>query len=72
MKVLLNDGMDEEGVRLFEDAGIETDKRKRDPKSLVAQVGEFDALVVRSATAVAREVIESGVKGKLKNSIWRR
>lgn len=66
MKVLLNDGMDEEGVRLFEDAGIETDKRKRDPKSLVAQVGEFDALVVRSATAVAREVIESGVKGKLK------
>lgn len=66
MKVLLNDGMDEEGVRLFEDARIETDTRKRDPKSLVAQVGEFDALVVRSATAVTREVIESGVKGRLK------
>jgi D-3-phosphoglycerate dehydrogenase len=66
MKVLLNDGMDEEGVRLFEEAGIETDKRKRDPKSLVAQVGQFDALVVRSATAVTKEVIESGVKGKLK------
>jgi len=32
----------------------------------VAQVGEFDALVVRSATAVTKEVIESGVKGKLK------
>jgi D-3-phosphoglycerate dehydrogenase len=58
--------MDEEGVRLFEDAGIETDKRKRDPKSLVAKVGEFDALVVRSATVVTREVIESGVRGKLK------
>jgi D-3-phosphoglycerate dehydrogenase len=58
--------MDEEGVRLFEDAGIETDKRKRDSKSLLAQVGEFDALVVRSSTAVTREVIESGVKGKLK------
>ena len=66
MKVLLNDGMDEEGVKLFENAGIEVDKRRRDPKSLVEQVGEFDALVVRSATVVTREVIESGSKGKLK------
>ena len=45
MKVLLNDGLDEEGVRSFEDAGVETDKRKRDPKALVAQVRGFDALV---------------------------
>ena len=66
MKVLLNDGMDEEGAKLFENAGIEVDKRKRDPKSLVEQVGEFDALVVRSATVVTREVIEAGSKGKLK------
>ena len=35
-------------------------------KALVTQVKEFDALVVRSATAVTREVIESGVRGKLK------
>jgi D-3-phosphoglycerate dehydrogenase len=66
MKVLLNDGMDEEGVKLFFNAGIETDMRKRDPKALVEQVGEFDALVVRSATLVTREVIKSGAKGKLK------
>ena len=32
MKVLLNDGMDEEGIKLFENAGIETDNRKREPK----------------------------------------
>src|SRR5271157_2126859 len=66
MKVLLNDGMDEEGIKLFKAAGIETDNCKRDPKALVEQIGEFDALVVRSATKVTREVIESGVKGKLK------
>ena len=66
MKVLLNDGMDEEGVKLFESAGVETDKRRRDPKSLVEQVGEFDALVVRSATSVTKEMIERGSKGKLK------
>lgn len=66
MKVLLNDGMDEEGIKLFRNAGIESDNRKRDPKALVEQIGEFDALVVRSATVVTREVIESGVKGNLK------
>ncbi len=66
MKVLLNDGMDEEGPKLFQRAGIETDKQRRDPESLRAQVGEFDALVVRSATTITREVIEAGAKGKLK------
>src|SRR5271157_3133344 len=66
MKVLLNDGMDEEGIKLFKNAEIETDNCKRDPKSLVEQIGDFDALVVRSATAVTREIIESGVKGNLK------
>ena len=66
MKVLLNDGMDEEGVKLFESVGIEVDKNRRDTKALVDQVRDFDALVVRSATAVTREVIEGGSKGKLK------
>ena len=66
MKVLLNDGMDEEGTKLFGNAGIETDTHKRNPKGLVDHIGEFDALVVRSATKVSSEVIESGVKGKLK------
>jgi D-3-phosphoglycerate dehydrogenase len=32
----------------------------------VAEVGQFDALVVRSATKVTREVLEAGAKGKLK------
>jgi len=58
--------MDSVGVRLFEDSGIETDKKRRPPEALLEQVGQFDALVVRSATLVTREVIEAGVKGKLK------
>ncbi len=66
MRVLLNDGMDEEGVKLFENCGIKVDKNKRDAKALVEQIGEFDALVVRSATVVTREVIESGTKHRLK------
>jgi D-3-phosphoglycerate dehydrogenase / 2-oxoglutarate reductase len=66
MKVLLNDGLEKEGIQLFQDAGIETDTQKRDQNKLAAEVGQFDALVVRSATKVTKEIIEAGAKGKLK------
>ena len=33
---------------------------------MLAEIGQFDALVVRSATKVTREIIEAGAKGKLK------
>jgi D-3-phosphoglycerate dehydrogenase len=66
MKVLLNDGLEKEGLTLFQEAGIETDTKKRDLASLVAEIGQFDALIVRSATKVTREVLEAGAKGKLK------
>jgi len=66
MKVLLNDGLEKEGLQIFQDYGIETDTKKRDPAALVAEIGNFDALVVRSATKVTREVLEAGARGKLK------
>jgi D-3-phosphoglycerate dehydrogenase len=66
VKVLLNDGLEKEGVRLFEGFGIETDTRKKNLKSLIADIGQFDALVVRSTTKVTREVLEAGAKGNLK------
>ncbi|MCW3999915.1 MAG: ACT domain-containing protein [Candidatus Bathyarchaeota archaeon] len=66
MKVLLNDGLEKEGLAIFQQAGIETDTKKRDPATLAAEIGQFDALVVRSATKVTREIIEAGAKGKLK------
>jgi len=66
MKVLLNDGLEKEGIALLQEAGLETDSRKRDLPSLIAEIGHFDALIVRSATKVNREVIEAGAKGRLK------
>jgi D-3-phosphoglycerate dehydrogenase len=66
MKVLLNDGLEKEGLAIFQQAGIETDNKKRDAAQLISEIGQFDALVVRSATKVTREVIEAGAKGKLK------
>jgi D-3-phosphoglycerate dehydrogenase len=66
LKVLLNDGLNKEGVKIFAEAGIRVDTKKRNAKILIEQIGEFDALIVRSSTIVTREVIESGVKGNLK------
>ena len=66
MKVLLNDGLEKEGVQLFQKAGLETDTKRRDLKALIAEIADFDALVVRSTTKVTREIIEAGAKGKLK------
>jgi D-3-phosphoglycerate dehydrogenase len=66
MKVLLNDGLEKEGIQLLQQAGIETDTKKRDPKTLAAEIGEFDALIVRSATKVTREILKPGAEGKLK------
>jgi D-3-phosphoglycerate dehydrogenase len=66
VKVLLNDNLEKEGIRVFEKLGIETDTRKRDLNSLIADIDRFDALIVRSATKVTREVLEAGAWGKLK------
>jgi D-3-phosphoglycerate dehydrogenase len=66
VKVLLNDNLEKEGIEVFETLGVETDTRKRSLDSLVEDIGEFDALIVRSATRVKREVLEAGARGKLK------
>ena len=66
MKALLNDGLEKDGIALLNESGVETDTRKRNPQALIAEIGQFDALIVRSATRVTCEVLEAGAKGKLK------
>jgi len=66
MKVLLNDNLASEGIRVLKDLGIETDTHKRDLNTLIAEIGEFDGLIVRSGTKVTREVLEAGARGNLK------
>lgn len=66
LKVLLNDGLSNEGIRLFQEAGIEVDTKRRDTNQLISEIGQFDALIVRSSTKVTKKIIESGALGKLK------
>ncbi len=58
MRVLANDGLEDEGAKLFDKAGIELDREKKD--DLIARISDYDGLIVRSATKVTAEVIEAG------------
>ena len=66
MKVLVSDKLSQKGVEIFEKAGgIEVDvKTKLSPQELKAIIGEYDGLVVRSATQVTAEIVEAS--GKLR------
>ena len=67
MKVLVSDKLSPKGVEIFERTeGIEVEvKTKLPPEDLKAIIGEYDGLVVRSATKVKAEIIEAAAKLKV-------
>jgi D-3-phosphoglycerate dehydrogenase len=67
MKVLVSDKLSPKGVEIFEKAGgIEVDvKTGLPPDELKAIIGEYDGLVIRSATKVTAEIIGAAVKLKV-------
>jgi D-3-phosphoglycerate dehydrogenase / 2-oxoglutarate reductase len=60
-KILANDGMEEEGIRMLEKEGfmVVTEKVPQDELVEVINAENFDALVVRSATRVDTALIDS-------------
>ncbi len=60
MKILITDGISPEGAKILTDAGYEVVQKKLTPEELVAQIGVYDCIIVRSATKVTKEVIEAG------------
>jgi len=66
MKILVSDKLAKEGVEALQKGpGIQVDVITNLTKEeLIAKIGEYDALVVRSATKVTADVIEAGVKLK--------
>jgi D-3-phosphoglycerate dehydrogenase len=61
MKVLVSDVLGEVGIKMFQDeSGIEVDvKTGLAPDELKSIIGEYDALVIRSATKVTEELLEA-------------
>mgnify|MGYP001197197613 CR=1 FL=1 len=64
MKVLVADGIEKIGSDLMKNSGLEVIEQKMTPEELLANIAQFDAIMVRSATKVTKEVIDAGVNLK--------
>jgi len=66
MKVLASDKIDEIGLRMLKEAGIEGEmKTGLSEDELIKIIPQYDALVVRSATKVTPKIIEAGKNLKI-------
>ncbi len=58
MKILANDGIDPIGKKILEDAGFTVDTQNIPQEQLVTRLNEYDAITVRSATKIRKELID--------------
>lgn len=58
IKILVNDGIHPDGKMLLEDAGFSVDTDKIDQADLPKRLPEYDAIVIRSATKVRKDLID--------------
>jgi D-3-phosphoglycerate dehydrogenase len=60
MKVLVADGIEKIGSDMLKAAGLEVVETKLTPEQLLEEIKNYDAIIVRSATKVTKEVIDAG------------
>ena len=61
MNILVSDSLSPKGVEVLERAGFSVAvKTKLSKEELLQEIGNYEALIVRSATKVTKEVIEAG------------
>lgn len=60
MKIIVTDGIEAAGAEMMRNAGFEVVEEKLSPEALLQQIGNYDAIIVRSATKVTKEVIDAG------------
>lgn len=65
IKILANDGIHPDGLLLLEEASYLVEENKIAQEDLVARIGEYDVLIVRSATKVTKAVIDAGKNLKI-------
>lgn len=64
MKILVSDGIEAIGAEILKNAGFEVVEKKYSPEELIQNIKDYDAIIVRSATKVTKEVIDAGVNLK--------
>ncbi len=65
MRILINDGMHPKGVQLLKDAGHEVDTNFIPQEELTSKLNSYDAILVRSATKIRKELIDQSSNLKL-------
>jgi len=67
LKILITDGMDKGAVQTLKDLGHEVTEQFFEPEELKEQIKGFNVVIVRSATKVRKDIIDSAVEtGNLK------
>ncbi len=62
-KVLIADKLSPQAIDVFKQRGVDTDvKVGMKPEELIACIGDYDGIAVRSATKVSADVIKAGTK----------
>jgi D-3-phosphoglycerate dehydrogenase / 2-oxoglutarate reductase len=68
IRVLVSDKLSETAVQIFRDRGVEVDYLPdlgKDKDALMAVIGQYDGLAIRSATKVSPKLIEAATKLKV-------
>ncbi len=67
-RVLISDKLSEAAVQIFRDRGVEVDylpELGKDKDALLAKIGDYDGLAIRSATKVSPKILEAAKKLKV-------
>jgi D-3-phosphoglycerate dehydrogenase len=64
-KILANDGIDSTGKKMLEDAGFTVDTQKIAQEELAEKLKSYDAITVRSATKIRKDIIDANPQLKL-------
>ncbi|MDE2444657.1 MAG: phosphoglycerate dehydrogenase [Alphaproteobacteria bacterium] len=67
-RVLVSDKLSETAVQIFRDRGVDVDYLPdlgKDKDALLAKIGEYDGLAIRSATKVSPKILEAATKLKV-------
>jgi len=65
MRILITDGFEKEGLERLVQEGFDVNNVKLSSDELIAQIPQYDALIVRSATKVTKEVINAAERLKI-------
>jgi len=65
-KVLISDKMDPQAAQIFKDRGVEVDViTGKTPEELIAIIGDYDGLAIRSSTKVTKEILDAATNLKV-------